>query len=127
MATKFGTMAGFSNTQMVHLGRLILPLPLEPMAKSIRTYKLRRMNPIENGNYQLPGGIRILSKEKADCEIVIMLGLHVFQEPIEDRSWETEVLYQSNWTVMTRGSRMAVSGKERAASFLMADCLVPCR
>ncbi|KAI8360289.1 hypothetical protein B0O80DRAFT_200223 [Mortierella sp. GBAus27b] len=107
VATKFGTMAGFSNTQMVHLGRLVLPLPLEPLSKSIRTYKLQRMNPTEVGGQQLPGGVRILSKEKADCEIVIMLGLHVLQEPIEDRSWETEVVYQGNWTVMTRGARMA--------------------
>ncbi|KAK3808373.1 MAG: hypothetical protein J3Q66DRAFT_391922 [Benniella sp.] len=108
VATKFGTMAGFSNTQMVHLGRLMLPLTLEPMAKSIRTYKLQRMSLADTGgHYQLSGGIKIQPKEKADCEIVIMLGVHVLQEPVEDRSWETKVLYQGDWTVMTRGSRMA--------------------
>ncbi|KAG0006452.1 hypothetical protein BGZ65_007858 [Modicella reniformis] len=106
VATKFGTMAGFCNTQMVHLGRLVLSLPLDSMAKSIRTYKLQRMGPADAVGHQLPGGIKIQPRGKADCEIVIMLGVHVLQEPIEDRSWETEVLYQCNLTIMTRGARM---------------------
>ncbi|KAG0298054.1 hypothetical protein BGZ98_000339 [Dissophora globulifera] len=102
IATKFGTMAGFSNTQTVHLGHLSLPLPLTSMEKSIRTYKLQRLNSLDGSS-----GMKSQSKEKADCEIVIMIGVHVLQEPVEDLSWETEMLYQGNLTVMTRGFRMA--------------------
>ncbi|KAF9357722.1 hypothetical protein BGX26_003241 [Mortierella sp. AD094] len=97
-------MAGFSNTQTVHLGQLILPLGLRPMEKSVRTYKLQRLVPSEGTQ---PSGIKVQSKEKADCEIVLMVGVHVLEEPVEDRSWETEILYQGDLTVMTRGSRMA--------------------
>ncbi|KAF9418000.1 hypothetical protein BGZ94_009810 [Podila epigama] len=98
IATKFGTMAGFTNNQMVHLGQLQLAFSLENMEKSVRTYKLRR--PCNDGNGTKPS-------VKTDCEIVIMIGLHVLEEPIEDRSWETEAIYQGNLTVMTRGFRMA--------------------
>ncbi|KAF8929537.1 hypothetical protein BGZ58_008871 [Dissophora ornata] len=104
IATKFGTMAGFSNTQTIHLGQLVLPLPLAPMGKSVRTYKLQCLN-ISDGNQA--AGAKIQPKGKADCEIVIMIGVHVLEEPVEDRSWETETLYQGILTVMTRGSRMA--------------------
>ncbi|KAF9434902.1 hypothetical protein BGZ76_007227 [Entomortierella beljakovae] len=103
VATKFGTMAGFSNTQTVHLGQLVLPLGLQSMEKSVRTYKLQRLS-YSDGTQ--PSGMKIQSKEKADCEIILMIGVHVLEEPIENRSWETEVLYQSDLTVMTRGSRM---------------------
>ncbi|KAI1317067.1 hypothetical protein EDD11_009050 [Mortierella claussenii] len=106
VVTKFGTMAGFSNTQIVHLGQLILPLPLEPMEKSIRTYKLQRLTRIE-GTLPSSKGIKIQSKDNADYEIVIMMGVHVLKEPVEDRSWETKTLFEGNLTVMTRGSRMA--------------------
>lgn len=71
----------------------------------MRTYKLQRLNLSEGTQ---PSGIKIQSKEKADCEIVLMIGVHVLEEPVEDRSWETEVIYQGDLTVMTRGSRMAV-------------------
>jgi len=37
-----------------------------------------------------------------------MIGLYVLEEPVEDRSWETEMLYQGILTFMTRGGRMAV-------------------
>ncbi|KAF9114333.1 hypothetical protein BGX27_011153 [Mortierella sp. AM989] len=104
VATKFGTMAGFSNTQTVHLGQLVLPLGLQSMEKSVHTYKLQRL--VSSDGTQ-PSGIKPQSKEKADCEIVLMIGVHVLEEPVEDRSWETETLYQSELTVMTRGSRMA--------------------
>ncbi|KAF9917613.1 hypothetical protein BX616_000448 [Lobosporangium transversale] len=103
VATKFGTMAGFSSTQTVHLGRLTLSLPLESMEKSIRTYKLQRVVSTEGSQ---PTGIKVHYKEKADYEIVIMIGVHVLQEPIEDRRWETDCLYEGDLTVMTRGSRM---------------------
>lgn len=92
--TKFGTMAGFSNTQTVQLGHLDLNFCLEPMERSVRTYKLHR-----------PAGD---DKGKTDCEVVIMVGLHVLEEPVEDRSWETEALYQGFLTVMARGGRVAV-------------------
>ncbi|KAG0210422.1 hypothetical protein BGX28_009331 [Mortierella sp. GBA30] len=107
VATKFGTIAGFTNTQTVHLGQLHLPLALQSMEKSVRTYKLQRVHPSIEGS--LPSGVvmKTQAKEKADCEIVIMIGVHVLKEPVEDRSWETETLYQGNLTVMTRGSRMA--------------------
>lgn len=37
-----------------------------------------------------------------------MIVLHVLEEPVEDRSWETEALYQGFLTVMARGGRVAV-------------------
>ncbi|KAF9912786.1 hypothetical protein EC991_008648 [Linnemannia zychae] len=92
--TKFGTMAGFSNTQTAQLGRLDLNFCLDPMERSVRTYKLRR--PIGDDG-----------KIKTDCEVVVMIGLHVLEEPVEDRSWETEALYQGFLTVMARGGRVA--------------------
>ncbi|KAG0085265.1 hypothetical protein BGZ93_004265 [Podila epicladia] len=99
VATKFGTMAGFTNNQIVQLGSLQLAFSLESMEKSVRTYKLRR--PL-HGNHH--GG---KPSVKTDCEIIVMVGLHVLEEPVEDRSWETDTVYQGNLTVMTRGSRMA--------------------
>ena len=78
VATKFGTMAGFTNNQMVHLGNLQLAFSLESMEKSVRTYKLRRH--MHDSQY----GVK--SSVKTDCEIVVMVGLHVLEEPIEDRS-----------------------------------------
>ncbi|KAF9185184.1 hypothetical protein BGZ51_002905 [Haplosporangium sp. Z 767] len=101
VATKFGTIAGFASAQTVHLGQVSLSLPLESMEKSVRTYKLRR--PAEGSQ---PCVAKTQSKDKADCEIVVMIGVHVLEEPVEDRSWETETLYESDLTVMTRGSRM---------------------
>lgn len=101
--TKFGTMAGFSNTQTAQLGHLDLNLCLEPMERSIRTYKLRR-----------PAGDE---KGKADCEVVIMVGLHVLEEPVEDRFWETEALYQGFLTVMARGGRVAVRNNVLSCSW----------
>ncbi|KAG0056335.1 hypothetical protein BGZ83_005454 [Gryganskiella cystojenkinii] len=107
IATKFGTMAGFSNTQQVQLGQLHLDLPLETMDNSVRTFKLKRVLPpsaIEGS--QPTHSIKSLhAKEKADCEIIVMMGIHILKEPVEDKSWETETLYQGNLTVMTRGSR----------------------
>ncbi|KAG0039069.1 hypothetical protein BGZ82_009767 [Podila clonocystis] len=99
VATKFGTMAGFTNNQMVRLGSLQLAFPLESMEKSVRTYKLRR--PLHDSHHAGKPSV------KTDCEVVVMVGLHVLEEPIEDRSWETDTVYQGNLTVMTRGSRMA--------------------
>ncbi|KAF9391432.1 hypothetical protein CPC16_004336 [Podila verticillata] len=99
IATKFGTMAGFTNNQMVHLGNLQLAFSLESMEKSVRTYKLHR--PMHDSQYGVKPSV------KTDCEIVVMVGLHVLEEPIEDRSWETDTVYQGNLTVMTRGSRRA--------------------
>ncbi|KAG9323490.1 hypothetical protein KVV02_007815 [Mortierella alpina] len=95
VATKFGTMAGLQNPQTVTLGHLDLSFCLEPQEKTIRTYKLRRPMPEDTGK----------SGVKSDCDVVIMLGLHILEEPIEDRSWETEVLYQGFLTFMTRGGR----------------------
>ncbi|KAG0201771.1 hypothetical protein BGX28_005516 [Mortierella sp. GBA30] len=97
VATKFGTMAGLQNTQTVTLGHLDLSFSLEPMEKSIRTYKLLRPVVENTGR----------SGARSDCEVVIMMGLHILEEPIEDRSWETETLYQGFLTFMTRGGRVA--------------------
>ncbi|CAO3571802.1 unnamed protein product [Mortierella alpina] len=97
VATKFGTMAGFQNPQSVALGHLDLSFCLEPLEKTIRTYKLRRPAPEDTGK----------SGVKSDCDVVIMLGLHILEEPIEDRTWETEILYQGFLTVMTRGGRVS--------------------
>ncbi|KAG0030929.1 hypothetical protein BGZ82_007195 [Podila clonocystis] len=97
VATKFGTMAGFSNThQAVHLGHLQLAFCLEAMDRSIRTYKLRP--PSYNDDK---------STTKSDCEVVVMMGLHILEEPVEDRSWETAACYQGFLTFMTRGARMS--------------------
>lgn len=112
IATKFGTMAGFSNTQSVNLGYLHLPLALEPLEKSVRTYKLRRTIHMMDGSQQplaSAAAIKAQGKEKIDCEIVVMIGVHVLEEPVDDRSWESEVLFEGHLTVMTRGLRMAVS------------------
>ncbi|KAF9272085.1 hypothetical protein BGZ68_002756 [Mortierella alpina] len=95
VATKFGTIAGLQNPQTVTLGHLDLSFCLEPLEKTIRTYKLRRPLPEDTGK----------SGVKSDCEVVMLLGLHILEEPIEDRSWETEVLYQGFLTFMTRGGR----------------------
>ncbi|KAF9105502.1 hypothetical protein BGX29_012078 [Mortierella sp. GBA35] len=67
---------------------------LDPMEKSVRTYKLKQ--PVGDD-----------AKGKTDCEVVIMIGLHVLEEPVEDRSWEIETLYQGFLTVMARGGRVA--------------------
>ncbi|KAG0378528.1 hypothetical protein BGX24_003561 [Mortierella sp. AD032] len=110
IATKFGTMAGFSNTQSVNLGYLHLPLTLEPLEKSVRTYKLRRsINTTGDGSQTMASAaaIKAQSKEKIDCEIVVMIGVHVLEEPVDDRSWENEVLFEGHLTVMTRGLRMS--------------------
>ncbi|KAG0085869.1 hypothetical protein BGZ92_008642, partial [Podila epicladia] len=97
VATKFGTMAGFSNAhQAVHLGQLQLSFSLETMDRSIRTYKLRPSSYSEDK-----------STTKSDCEIVVMMGLHVLEEPVEDRSWETAARYRGFLTFMTRGARMS--------------------
>ena len=138
IATKFGTMAGFSNTQQVHLGHVQLDLPLESMENSARTFKLKRLlahaeeGGVGGGSLVSPSSISSsgmrsagsrtttslyytsgasgTQKDKvADCEIVVMIGVHVLKEPIEDRTWETETLYQGNLTVMTRGTRRSVS------------------
>ncbi|KAF9334811.1 hypothetical protein BGZ91_010723 [Linnemannia elongata] len=93
--TKFGTMAGFSNAQSAQLGYLDLNFCLDPLDRSVRTYKLRR--PVGDDSH----------KGKTDCEVVVMIGLHVLEEPVEDRSWETEALYQGFLTVMARGGRVA--------------------
>ncbi|KAF9438812.1 hypothetical protein BGZ76_004411 [Entomortierella beljakovae] len=63
--------------------------------KAVRTYKLQRT--IEDSK----SGI------KSDCEVVFMIGLHVLEEPVEDRSWETAMLYQGFLTIMTKGGRLA--------------------
>ncbi|KAF9126581.1 hypothetical protein BGW39_006502 [Mortierella sp. 14UC] len=106
IATKFGTMAGFSNTQPVSLGYLHLPLALEPLEKSVRTYKPRRsINSVDGSNQPLQS--KAQSKEKIDCEIVVMIGVHVLEEPVDDRSWEKEILLEGHLIVMTRGLRMA--------------------
>ncbi|GJJ77785.1 hypothetical protein EMPS_10144 [Entomortierella parvispora] len=118
IATKFGTMAGFSNTQRVHLGQLQLDMPLESMDNSIRTFKLKRVqhpSTLTDGaaspatTTSTPHSSRtptsLHAKEKTDCEIILMMGVHVLKEPVEDRTWETETLYQGNLTVMTRGTR----------------------
>ena len=122
IVTKFGTMAGFSNTQRAHLGQLQLDMPLESMENSIRTFKLKRAqhpSTVTEGSvssvkttttiHSSRTSTSLHSKEKADCEIVLMMGVHVFKEPVEDRTWETETLYQGNLTVMTRGTRRSVS------------------
>ncbi|KAF8929812.1 hypothetical protein BGZ47_000871 [Haplosporangium gracile] len=95
VSTKFGTIAGFSNTQLAQFGHLDLNFCLEPIEQSVRTYKLRR--PVGDNSH----------KGKADCEVMIMIGLHVLEEPVEDRAWETEALYQGFLTVMARGGRVA--------------------
>ncbi|KAF8936530.1 hypothetical protein BGZ58_004066 [Dissophora ornata] len=94
--TKLGTLAGFSNTQATILGQLDLSFRLEPIDKSIRTYRLLRPIPEDSSKTM-----------KSDCEIVAMIGLHILEEPAEDRSWETELLYQGFLTFMVRGGRMA--------------------
>ncbi|KAG0273593.1 hypothetical protein BGZ95_010604 [Linnemannia exigua] len=95
--TKFGTMAGFSNNQTAQLGHLDLNFCLDPLERSVRTYKLRRPQGDDGSS----------NKGKTDCEVVVMIGLHVLEEPVEDRSWETEALYQGFLTVMARGGRVA--------------------
>lgn len=122
IATKFGTMAGFSNTQRVHLGQLQWDMPLESMENSIRTFKLKRLQhplTLKDGSVSRAKTTTKIhsswtttslhSKEKDDCEIVLMMGVHLLKEPVEDRTWETETLYQGNLTVMTRGTRRSVS------------------
>ncbi|KAG0214896.1 hypothetical protein BGX33_001684 [Mortierella sp. NVP41] len=64
------------------------------MDESVRTYKLKQ--PVGDD-----------AKGKTDCEVVIMIRLHVLEEPVEDRSWEIETLYQGFLTVMARGGRVA--------------------
>ena len=96
--TKFGTMAGLTNGQTINLGQLNMSFCLEPMGKSVRTYKLGQPASEDSGNCSV----------KSDCEVVVMIGLHILEEPIEDRSWETEALYQGFLTLMTRGGRMGV-------------------
>ncbi|KAF9120066.1 hypothetical protein BGW39_011692 [Mortierella sp. 14UC] len=91
--TKFGTMAGFSNIQTARLGHLDFNFCLDPMERFVRTYKLRRPHGDDG-------------KGRTDCEMVVMIGLHVLEEPVEDRSWETEALYQGFLTVMARGDRV---------------------
>ncbi|KAK3804601.1 MAG: hypothetical protein J3Q66DRAFT_446266 [Benniella sp.] len=97
LPNKLGTMAGLSNSQASVRGQLEMPFFLEPMDKSIRTYRLGRPTIEDAGRTSV----------KADCEVVVMIGLHVLEEPVEDRSWETEMLYQGFLTFMTRGGRMA--------------------
>ncbi|KAG0361012.1 hypothetical protein BG005_009353 [Podila minutissima] len=97
VATKFGTLAGFSNAQQaVHLGQLQLSFCLETMDRSIRTYKLLPSSDTDDK-----------STAKSDCEVVIMVGLHVLEEPVEDLSWETAACYRGFLTFMTRGARMS--------------------
>ncbi|KAF9315631.1 hypothetical protein BG003_002851 [Podila horticola] len=96
VTTKFGTMAGFSNAQAVHLGQLQLSFCLETMDRSIRTHKLRPSAYTDDKN-----------TTKSDCEVVIMMGLHVLEEPVEDRSWETTERCQGYLTFMTRSARMS--------------------
>ncbi|KAF9155562.1 hypothetical protein BG015_009435 [Linnemannia schmuckeri] len=106
IATKFDTMAGFSNTQSVNQGYLHLPLVLEPLEKSVRTYKLRQAICMTDESQQplvSVAAIKAQSKEKVDCEIVVMIG------PVDYRSWENEVLFEGHLTVMTRGLRIALS------------------
>ncbi|KAG0239541.1 hypothetical protein BGX31_002726 [Mortierella sp. GBA43] len=97
LPNKLGTLAGLSNSQASVLGQMELSFDLEPLDKSVRTFKLRRPA-IEDGGK---------SSVKSDCEVVVMIGLHVLEEPVEDRAWETETLYQGFLTFMTRGGRMA--------------------
>ncbi|KAF9374775.1 hypothetical protein CPB97_011891, partial [Podila verticillata] len=96
VATKFGTMTGFSNLQAVHLGQLQLSFCLETTDRMVRTYKLRPSAAYDNDK-----------STKSDCEVVVMMGLHVLEEPVEDRSWETASRYQGFLTFMTRGARMS--------------------
>ncbi|KAF9416606.1 hypothetical protein BGZ94_010173 [Podila epigama] len=100
VATKFGTMAGFSNAQAVHLGHLQLAICLENMEKNVKTLKLRPPTHATTADEKNAAA-------KTDCEVVIMYGLHILEEPTEDRSWETESLYQGFLTFMTRGARMS--------------------
>ena len=95
VVTKFGTMAGFCNNQTVNLGNLGLSFCLEPMEKCIHTYRLT------------PDSAK--SSIKTDCEVVVMVAMHIADEPEEDISWETETLHQGFLTLMTRGGRSAVS------------------
>ncbi|KAF9958628.1 hypothetical protein BGZ65_001303 [Modicella reniformis] len=97
LPTKLGTIAGLSNLQTSVLGQLELSFCLEPLDKSVCTYKLRRPV-LEDTNK---------SSIKSDCEVVLMIGLDVLEEPVEDRSWETATLYQGFLTFMTRSGRMA--------------------
>lgn len=99
VVTKLGTMAGFSNSQAVHLGQLQLAFCLETMDRTVRTYKLRLSSICADNN----------KGTRSYCEVIIMMGLHVLEEPVEDRSWETAVRYQGFLTFMTRGARMSVS------------------
>lgn len=98
VATKLGTMVGFSNSQAVHLGQLQLAFCLETMDRTIRTYKLRPSSICADNN----------KGTTSYCEVVVMIGLHVLEEPLEDRSWETAVRYQRFLTFMTRGARIAM-------------------
>jgi hypothetical protein len=107
VATKFGTMAGFCNAQTVSLGHLCLSFCLESMEKSIHTYRLT------------PDVAK--SSIKTDCEVVMMVAMHIADEPEEDLSWETEALHQDYLTLMTRGGRAAVS--ERGQRFPPSSCL----
>lgn len=92
--TKFGSMPGFCNNQTVNLGNLGLSFCLEPMEKSIHTYRLT------------PDSAKC--SVKTDCEVVVMVAMHIAEEPVEDISWETETLHQDFLTLMTRGGRTAV-------------------
>ncbi|KAF9201456.1 hypothetical protein BGZ59_002694 [Podila verticillata] len=96
VATKLGTMAGFSNSQAVHLGQLQLSFCLETTDRTIRTYKLRPSAANDNDK-----------STKCDCEVVVMIGLHVLEEPVEDRTWEKASRYEGFLTFMTRGARMS--------------------
>ncbi|GJJ68971.1 hypothetical protein EMPS_01317 [Entomortierella parvispora] len=91
VVTKFGTMAGFCNNQTVNLGSLGLSFCLESMEKSIHTYRLT------------PDSAK--SSIKTDCEVVVMVAMHIAEEPEEDMAWETETLHQGFLTMMTRGGR----------------------
>ncbi|KAF8941959.1 hypothetical protein BGZ47_007030 [Haplosporangium gracile] len=109
IATKFGAVAGFSNTQFVNLGYLHLPLALEFLEKSVRTYELRRAIHMMDGSQQplaSAAAIKAQSKKKVDCEIVVMIGVHVLEEPVDDRSWENEILFEGHLAVMIRDFRV---------------------